>query len=794
MASPFSVFRRNQKIMITVVGVMAMFAFIFLDPLFRMLGGTRGPENPVIVRTNFGKFRAADLAMLRQQRGMVENFLGRVAALRVQKAIETKQFLPRSQAQRDGAVENLAENWIRMVMVQDRARGDAATMETMVLAHRAEELGIVVSDRAINDFLKTITQNVVSADEFAKIIAGMPRVSQAALFDSLRRELLASRLSEMFKITLGGFPPAQRWNFFEELNLKADAQVLPVDVEQFVKGIPDPPADKLLAFFERFQEQVEQPNSPLPGFKEPPKAQFQYFKANVDEFVARAAEKLTTEELHEYYDKNKAQFRALVLPAKDDEAKPDDATSGKAGAETPDAAAAEVPAAETGTSPATPATSTPDSKAATPEKPAAPATQKPAPPKSAAPPGKKSSSHQPAAGASRFLLTAAPQASKPAATKPAQSSADTPAAQQPVSEPAATEKPADGAGPDDHVHTSGDGHDHAAAATDETVYEPFEKVEEQIRKTLSQQKASAMVEEAFGRLSTKMREYANARSYEANKQENPELEPPAPLDFATLAKDEGVTAEETELLTGYEAEQEAVGKSFTSVRDDRAQFGWRQIPFVALGFSEQLYRTQVTQDSENNRYLWWKIKTTPETVPDLDEVRSKVVRAYKMVEARELALKKAEAYAKEARAAKKPLKEVFAGREGLEVTDTADFTRMTMGNLAFDFESSQPSLSPVHGVTAAGSDFMDAVFKSSAGETKVALNQPQTVAYVVQVERFSPERQQLEHEFLVEPFAKYAQLASDDQIQLYSSWLDGLDRLEGLEWLETPRSETRGEE
>jgi len=700
--------------------------------------------------------------------------------------------------------ENMTASWKQLLMVDHRPQGDAATMETVVLAHRAEQLGIVVSDRTINNFLKRITQDVVTAPEIAQIIARMKNVSQAAVFDALRRELLASRLSTMFQLTLGGMPPAQRWDYFEDLNLKADAQVLPVPVEPFLKDIPDPPADKLLAFFERFQNQLEEPNSSLPGFKQPPKAAFQYFKANVDTFVARAAEKLTPEEVHEYYETNKAQFKALVLPSKKsesdvqpDDEKPADSNPDDAGAETPATDAGEVPPAGNAVPPASNAVP----PAAQPKGPA-PAAPKAAPPKNAAPGGKKSSSLEPAAGAGRFRLTAAPKNAKPAAAKPAQAppasappttAPAAPGAEQPATDPAA-EQPAEGSAADDHVHAAGD--DHGDGKKDEPAYEPFEKVEKQIRKTLSEQKANTMIEEALRRLSTKMREYGSARrSYEANKQDDPDLVPPAPLDFEALAKEEGVEAKETELVTAYEAETETdIGKSFTFAPDRRSQFGFRKVPFFAIGFSEQLYHPESTDDDENNRYLWWKIKSTPEIVPELADVRGKVVRAYKMIEARELAMKKAEEYAKEARAAKKPLKEVFAGREGVEVTDTGAFTRMTMGNLAFDFESSEPRLSPVHGVEAAGTDFMDAVFKSSDGQTQTALNVPQTVAYVVQLEHFSPERRQLEHEFLIEPFEKYRQLAVDDERQLFVTWLDSVDRLEGLDWLEQPRTETRSEE
>ncbi len=181
-------------------------------------------------------------------------------------------------------------------------------------------------------------------------------------------------------------------------------------------------------------------------------------------------------------------------------------------------------------------------------------------------------------------------------------------------------------------------------------------------------------------------------------------------------------------------------------------------------------------------------------MPTFDSARDKVLHAYKMKKSRELALQQAEAYAKDARAAQKPLAEVFQGREGLEVTDTGPFTHLTMGNTPFDPESSEPRLSPVHGVEAAGQEFMNAVFGASPGEVKVALNQPQTVAYVVQLEKFMPDRGTLEHEFIMEPFQKYARAAGEDHQNLELTWITTVEREAGVDWVEPPRSDTRGEE
>ena len=54
--------------------------------------------------------------------------------------------------------------------------------------------------------------------------------------------------------------------------------------------------------------------SPEPAFKEPYRAKFNYFKANNEQFVALAAAKVTDQEIADYYEKNKRQFKVTPLP------------------------------------------------------------------------------------------------------------------------------------------------------------------------------------------------------------------------------------------------------------------------------------------------------------------------------------------------------------------------------------------------------------------------------------------------------------------------------------------------
>ncbi len=95
MASPFALFRRNQKIMLAVVGIGAMFAFVFLGPLSQYLGEGRGrSENPVVVETKYGNYKESDLANVLDARMLVDAFLQQAIGATIEEQTASGQFDP----------------------------------------------------------------------------------------------------------------------------------------------------------------------------------------------------------------------------------------------------------------------------------------------------------------------------------------------------------------------------------------------------------------------------------------------------------------------------------------------------------------------------------------------------------------------------------------------------------------------------------------------------------------------------------------------------------------------------
>ena len=137
MASPFSVFRKNQKVWMAGITIMAMIAFVFLhahdDEFFQRPGGR---DEPVVRTTKFGNIAAGQLQMLRLNRMVFNEFLqGSRDDPGGQQAADEQRF---SRARVIGTVGN--GEVVRTVDVVNK----------WLFAREAEAMGITVDDKAFS--------------------------------------------------------------------------------------------------------------------------------------------------------------------------------------------------------------------------------------------------------------------------------------------------------------------------------------------------------------------------------------------------------------------------------------------------------------------------------------------------------------------------------------------------------------------------------------------------------------------------------------------------------------------
>jgi hypothetical protein len=330
------------------------------------------------------------------------------------------------------------------------------------------------------------------------------------------------------------------------------------------------------------------------------------------------------------------------------------------------------------------------------------------------------------------------------------------------------------------------------AATDEPVdlsilYKPFDEVKEQIRKDLAMGKAM----EAFPVIQEEMKKYATVYHEHIDASKQP---PPMPdltgfvaergLELVTVPLGDVYAALRTNLARG-EQERQGIAQMFRSV----------PMPFSGETF----------WGSQSGMVLYWVTAEKKEIRPEkLEEVRDIVLKRWKEIEARNLAQKKAEELASEAKSSGKPLTEVFAGRNDVSVVETEPFTWKSYGSmhpLLAMYQRMLPRLGEVREkgvavgdsvldnkvIVAPGEDFMETVFSLPIGEVGTALNQPQTVAYVVRVTSSSPSADALWEQFQSMSGMEALGAGQPDMVaSALEAWLEDIRNKTGFRWINKP--------
>ncbi len=865
MASPFRVFRKHQRVLLATIGLMAMIAFVFLGPAFDYLSSSRQARmNPVVVSWSGGDIHEAELRYELLRRAQVNRFL-QLAYYSATQNGATPQIQPRLSPVTESSILN-----------------------TMVMAHRAEELGLVISDSAINDYIRRITGDGVSPEQLRGIIDQLAvdgrRISEEQLFGAIRRELLAQQLEALYSTSRWSLPPAQRWEYYRKLNQHAKLEVAAVPVSDFLAEIDEPNDAQLQEFFAAYQERVAIPEvvsnvvlaSPTPGFKQPPRASFAYFKADLESFAQQEEEKITDAQIREFYEKNKDRlflavgdeplFRdplggtdplgiepgtpgegslqtgpdlgeALFLePSSEDEGVIREEPTDEVIEEESDTSAPPTTSENIPGPPTPPLTEEEllEQEAAAQQEDEDPDTTEESDASEAeeaedhaesdqengseTPPVEDTSAKWRTSVMTTLAATALSQVSSPEegaelafpggiedsvtdATEPPNPSNTTDEEETTTSEDAADEttESTESDSVDDVAEEATD----SEAETPAPKYRPLSEVEETIRKRLAREQAVKAMDNALNQLALSLTDYfGDVALWEAQREtadgEESIAGPDRPVapDFESQAREQGLSFQRVGPFSRlqFQGSDAEISRTFRIVQDANSQFGFRQDAYVQFAFDEDfaLYRTVVTEDAQGNRYLSWKIEQFEERTPQLADVREEVVRAWKMEQARPLALEKAKSLAQQAGDEGGNLQTILSGEGEPTVSETGLFSWLTLGDAAVDpTMMSMPRLSSVEQVDDAGPAFMQAVFSTPVEKLGTAFNHPQTHAYVFRVTEIDPSDAVLRALFLSQNFTGYAGSALADIRQTDAAWVQSLQDAQRVTWHRDPLDATR---
>ncbi len=819
MASPFSIFRQNQWIMLAGMGVLLMIAFVIV-PSVQMLmdtGRTRGDAPPVVefrkIRTSIDEAQLQD--MMRRRVKMIQ-FL---ASLREQ--VMLQQFPEQFRALMMQRVGPMAGAYAQSVFGPD---SEQAVVMTDLLNKKADELGLVVSNGAINDFLKRESEGKVPYPEVRKIFESLD-LTEKMLFEDLRYELKAMEVRQLVleeppppdfdRFMRGqaqfdgitGVTPEQRYEYFERTSARVTLEVLPVKVETLASKEKEPAESVLREYFEKNKDKP-QGNDLVPGFKVPYQAVYEYVlatPAKVDELAPR--QPVTDADIVKFYEDNKDfefEDRAAGLedPLKNDPAvRPAEITPEKKGDESSEAPKAEDKKADEKKA---------DEKKADEKK----ADEKKADDKKE-PEAKKADDE-----AGGDCQDAAKDEKKPAEEKKPEEKKPAAEAKEEVT------KKEDAKTPDEKKLPE------PPAGPPAKKYKPLDDLlKGEIRKRLEREAAIRAIEKSLSSIrSNVMRKYGTQfYSWESAQTAGKKAEEPKRPDLKAVAEKDGLKYGITEPFSQLTSKDHLpLGMSFVSSSlpvniDTQNMFVFRAFG----GF--QKFSPEYAMDDAGNRMVFWKVKEIEPHVPKYEEVKALVLSTWKTEQARKKAEELAKAFVTEAKPgesltqdlggvdreistslslpsdihstipeekpavesnvvpAAKPLVEAL-GPDAPDLVFTTRPFSWLISPMLDPQRPEAPRLNTVEGLDSIDDAFMKSVFDLKEGQLGYAWNRPKTVLYVVRVNRYD---QALKFAFLRYGAKDYLPLAASDKFSFIQGRVEELVSEFGLEWLRDPRDRRR---
>jgi len=275
------------------------------------------------------------------------------------------------------------------------------------------------------------------------------------------------------------------------------------------------------------------------------------------------------------------------------------------------------------------------------------------------------------------------------------------------------------------------------------IIQGFSEVRGMLAPRLAEEKAQSEIVDKFTQIKeSEMIPFADKylaaldEQDEAKKQGNgSSVVLPTPQDLKAIADREGLSYEKTPLLSRQDVER--LGQISTAEVGLTPLSGGRKFVDEMFDPKTGLYEPIELTDVLGTRFLVRKIKDEPPHVPTLEQVRSEVVVAWKMAQARPLAEQAAGELASQIKAKGATLKDPTV--DGFRVVSIPPITRSQTSFMPTSmFEPSPVVETPIPDVPHAGEAFRDAYFGLQAGSVDVAPNQPRTVYYVMTLDRREP--------------------------------------------------------
>lgn len=682
-----------------------------------------------------------------------------------------------------------------------------------LLRREAARLGISVNDDAVSDFIKMISDQKLSTQDFREVKQEL-HVGDLFIYDVLREEIAARMAAEMT------FPravatPQQRWEAFRKVNVKNAIEATTVPVEAFVKNIPDPSDSELRAFFQEHAEKFPSAKGE-PGFRQPARARLAYLEADYETIEAKVTPP-TDEEVAKYYEDNKEFFIDRTPPkteSKDDATEGDDAKKTEADdakkdgdkekSEKPEKPKSDKPADE----PKKEAEKKDSDKKET-EKPSdsedgsecgdeADDEKKADKPKKEEPKADSDKKSEADKGTDKSEKKDAPKADDAKAED--KKSEDKPKSESPDSK---EDKPAkDG----EKSEKTEDKSDETTEKKPELKYKPFEEVKDKIHDDLLRTRTLEEMKKRIESVVVKMRRLGSYTiDSKSSKYKSPDE---VASELKEIAASSDLKYVQTPWLSAEElskSEEFKIGSATDPMDDAMSRQGAASVLQRVFGRgNDSVFAPEVAEDpGTKNRFAYWVVERKEAHVPKFEDegIRDQVTKAWKLAKAAPKAEERAKALAKLAEG--KKLTEAVAGetvtgdKDGLALTVIAPeekIAHFTVAGLSapgvnpFQGGNERIELSQIPGLEKLGDDFFTGIDKLKPGETAALPNFDRSAFIVVHVverediatDEDAPQRSDFMKTWPFSPSAN--QLASFDFDPLRREWMQSIERKYNVKW------------
>lgn len=702
-----------------------------------------------------------------------------------------------------------------------------------LLRREASRLGITVNDDAVSDFIKMVSDQKLSTQDFREVKQELHLVDHI-IYDILRDEMAARMAAEMT------FPrsvatPQQRWEAFRKINVKNSIEATTIPVEAFVESVPEPSDSELQAFFKAHADKYPTAKGD-PGFRQPDRVRLAYLEADYETIEAKVPQP-TDEEVAKYYEDNKEFFIDRTPPktekkeesAEGDDTKKPEADEAKKSDDKKDEKSEKPAEKKEGDKSDEPKVDKPKSDPT--EEPTK--SDKPAEPKTP----EKSKGDQPAEESKNETKSELkPDGSKGDDEVEAEKKSDEPKLEDPTKAKKKADAPkadaeesetkenntADDKKPeekpkadskDNKPADEADKKEEPAKAEEkseekpELKYKPLEEVQDKIFDDLLRTRTLEEMKKRIESVVVKMRRLGSytiadktSKSYKSPEDVASELK--------ELAKSVDLKYVQTSWLSAEElskSEEFKIG-SATEPSDAAAnrQGAISVIQQVFGRGNDSLFAPDVAEDpGTKNRFAYWVVERKEAHVPKFEDegIREQVTKAWKLAKAAPKAEERAKALAKLADS--KPLTEALAGetvtgdKDGLALTVLAPEQKISHFTLSgasapgvnpFQGGEERIELSQIPGLEKLGDDFFTGIDKLKPGQTAALPNFDRSAFIVVHVKEReevaaaedAPQRADFMKTW---PFSQPAnQLASFDFDPLRREWMESIERKYQVKW------------